>query len=120
MKAMSSTHVARFGKQVGDPLARLAILLELPLGPDDPPLVLLAAPAEGLDGDRLAVERIELGLVVERIDMAGPAVHEQKDDALGLGGELRRLGRQRVDERRHAVGRHGLTVQKPFGSQQAP
>ena len=81
---MSSTQRRQVREEVADPLAALAVLLELPLRPDDPPLVLLAAPAERLDGDRLAVELVQLRLVVERVDLARPAVHEQEDDALGL------------------------------------
>ena len=41
-KAMSSTHVAEVREQVADPLAALAVLLELPLRPDDAALVLRA------------------------------------------------------------------------------
>ena len=54
---MSSTQVAEVREEVADPLAALAVLLELPLRPDDAALVLLAAAAERLDRDRLAVER---------------------------------------------------------------
>ena len=86
-------------EQVADVLAGLAVLLELPLRPDDPALVLLAASAERLDGDRLAVELVELGLVVEGVDLAGTAVHEEEDDALGPGRQHRLLGGQRVGER---------------------
>ena len=86
-------------EQVADPLAALAVLLELPLRPDDPALVLLAAAAEGLHLHGLAVQAVQLRLVVERIDVAGPAVHEQEDHALRLGGEVRLLRRQRIGER---------------------
>ena len=58
--AMSSTQLRQVREQVADPLAALAVLLELPLRPDDAALVLVPAAAEGLDGDRLAVERVEL------------------------------------------------------------
>ena len=49
-------------EQVADPLAALAVLLELPLRLDDAALVLVPAAAEGLDRDRLAVEPIMSGL----------------------------------------------------------
>ena len=37
----------------------------------------------------LAVALLQLGLVVPGVDLARPAVHEQPDDALGLGREVR-------------------------------
>ena len=40
--------------------------------------------------ERLAVELLQLRLVVEQLELAGPAGHEQVDDALGLGREMRR------------------------------
>ena len=49
MKAMSSTQVGHVREQLADPLAALAVLLELPLRLDDAALVLLAAAAEGVD-----------------------------------------------------------------------
>src|SRR5262249_15793142 len=39
----------------------------------------------------------ELGLVVPRIDVTGPAVHEQPDDRFGLGRKMGWPRRQRVD-----------------------
>src|SRR5262249_52265872 len=83
-------------EQVGDPLAALTILLELPLRTDDAPLVLVAAATVRLHGDRLPIQLIELGLVVERIDLAGAAVHEQEDDALRLATEVWLLRGERV------------------------
>ena len=106
---MSSTHVAEVREQVADPLAALAVLLELPLRPDDAALVLLAAAAERLDRDRLAVEAVELRLVVEGIDVARPAVHEQEDDAL-------RLGRRSAA----ASGASGLANLRPPSAARAP
>src|SRR5437773_1967297 len=86
-------------EEVGDVLTALAVLFELPLRPDDAAFVLVPAAAEGFDGDRLAVERVELRFVVEGIDVAGPAVAEDEDDRLGLGREVRLLWGERVDER---------------------
>ena len=91
---------ADVGEEVRDVLAALAVLLELPLRADDAALVLVPAPAEGLDGNRLAVEGVQGRLVVEGLDLAGAAVHEQEDDGLGLGRLHRRLGGHRVGEPR--------------------
>ena len=43
-----------------------------------------------LRGPRLAVELVEQRLGVERFEMARPARHEQEDDRLGLGRQMRR------------------------------
>ena len=83
-------------EKVADPFPTLPITLEVPLGSDDATLVALAATAEGLHRDRLAVQGIELGLVVEGVDVARPPVHEEEDDALGLGGIMRSLGLQGI------------------------
>ena len=45
---------------------------------------------------RLAFQLRQLRLVVEQVELAGCARHEQVDDALGLAGEVRGLGRERV------------------------
>src|SRR5208337_2340479 len=74
-------------EDVGDVLATLAVLAKGPFRPNDSSLVLLAAAAERLDLDRLAVQPVEYGLVVERVDMAGPAVHEQEDHTPCQGRE---------------------------------
>ena len=47
-------------------------------------------------GQRLAGEPDQLGLRVEQVHVARPAGHEQEDDALGLGGEVRRLRGERI------------------------
>ena len=99
-------------EQVAYPLAALAVLLELPLRPHDTALALLAAAALRLYFDRLAVERVERGLVVEGIDVARAAVHEQEDHALRLGGEVGRLGGERIDVGRQAVGGPRLPREK--------
>ena len=54
---------------------------------------------------RLAVPLLELGLGVEEIDLAGPALHEHEDDVLGLGREVRLARRQRVHVPRRRRGR---------------
>ena len=113
-------HVGRdVWKEIAHPLTALAVLLELPLGADDPALALLATAALGLHVDRLTVEAVELRLVVERVDLARPAIHEEEDHALGFGREVRRLGRERIGERRargtsRLPGRMGLPRKEPL------
>src|ERR1700722_2358242 len=46
----------------------------------------------------LPVALRQLRLVVPGIDLAGTAVHEQPDDRLRLGGEVRLLRRQRMED----------------------
>ncbi len=53
-------------------------------------------------------------LVVERVDLARPAVHEQEDDALGLCRTRRRLRRERIGELRLGCG--GLRRRKSASS----
>src|SRR5205823_6265883 len=84
------------GKKVADPFSTLAVLLELPLGSDDGAFVLFAAASEGLHGNALAVQRVKLRLVIKRVHLARPAIHEQENDAFGPGRKLRRLCRQRI------------------------
>ena len=58
-----------------------------------------AGPALGAEvagGQRLARVLGERGLGVEGIDVGRAAVHEEVDDALGLGREVRLLGREWV------------------------
>src|SRR6266542_1334346 len=95
-------------KEVADPLAAAAVLPELPLRTNDAALVLVPTPAEGLDRDRLAVERIELRLVVKSIDMARSTIAEDEDNALRLWLEGWQLGRQWIDKLADAIGCDGL------------
>src|SRR5207244_6459739 len=83
---------ADVGEEVADPFAGLAILFELPFGTDNAAFVLVAASPKGFYGNRLAIERIELRLVVKCFNVAGAAIHEKKDDALGFGREVRWFG----------------------------
>ncbi len=53
------------------------MLLKAPFGPYDTPFVFLTAPACRLDLNGLAVEFIKLGLVVEGVDVARPAIHKE-------------------------------------------
>ena len=77
---------------------------ELPFRPHDPSLALRAAAPLRLHLDRLAIEIVELRLVVEGVDMAGAAVHEEEDHALRFGGEVGDLGRERIGPGLDAVG----------------
>src|SRR5207248_2168688 len=90
-----------------------------PLRPDDAALVLLAATAEGLHRNGLAIEIVQLRFVVEGVDVARPTVHEEEDDALGLGGQVPVLRRKRVREGRDAVGGDGLAGEEAVGGEQA-
>ena len=38
----------------------------------------------------------EVGLGIKQVDMARPAGHEEKNDALGFPGEMRGFGRERI------------------------
>ena len=109
-------------EEVGDPLAALSVLLEVPLGPDDHALALGTATTPGLDFDGLAIQRVELRLVVEGIDLAGSAVHEQEDHGLGPRGHHRGPGRQGTHggtdravrcERPGRTGIHPLQASRP-------
>ena len=90
-------------EQVADALTAFAVLLEIPFRSDDASLIAMAAATERFDRDRFAVKRIELRLVIERIDMARPAVAKDEDDALRLGLQLRRLRSHRTDELRRGL-----------------
>ena len=59
-------------------------------------------------GDRLAAVLLELGLVVEQLELAGPAGHEQVDHALGPRREMARPGRERIARRAPAVPRDAV------------
>ncbi len=77
------------GKQLGDPLAALAVLAELP-GRAQQLRAVQPADRRGLAG----VGR-QLRLVVERVDVRRRPVHAQEDHPLRPGREVRRPGRQR-------------------------
>ena len=100
-------------------LAALAVLFEFPFRPHDAPLALLATAAKGLHVNRLAVERVQLRLVLEGVHVAWPAVHEQENHALGLGRQRGVLGRKRVGPRGIPIGRHSLAVNEAFPAQQS-
>src|SRR5215472_14869273 len=95
-------------KQIADPFAALAVLLKLPARLDDASLVLDATAARRFYFDRLIVHADHRRLIVKGVDVAGPTVHEQKDDTLGFGLEVRLLRGERIGKLRDTVGRHSL------------
>jgi hypothetical protein len=62
--------------------------------------------------EALAVTFDEIRFVVEAVDMAGTAGHEQEDDALGAGGEKRGLRSEGVGVALRSAGEHGIESQR--------
>jgi len=91
-------------EKVGHPGAALAVLGELAARAEELRAVRAIhegeafALNEGL-GDGLAVERDEARLVVEELKLARAAGHEEVDDVLGAGSEVRGLRGHRIGER---------------------
>src|SRR3954453_8040160 len=90
--------VAEVREQVADPFTALATLREFPAWFNDATLVLVAAAAECFHFDRFAVHADHCRFVIERVDVTWPAIHEKEDDAFGLSGQQRWLGRERIRE----------------------
>ena len=88
--------LAQIGEQIGNHVPALAARFERPLGSYSAPFIAVTATSEGLDRNCFAIQRIKFRFVVECINVAWPAIHEQKDDSLGLGRSHRRLGFHRV------------------------
>ena len=82
-------------KQVADRNARLPVMLELPRAGQ---CVAAAVELGGLhlQPERFAVFLLQARLGVEGIHARRAAVHVEENDALGLGLEVRLLGRQRA------------------------
>ena len=55
---------------------------------------------QGQIGDRLAVQFLQFGFGFKQFELARPAGHEQENDRLGLGIEMRLSRSQRIDARR--------------------
>src|SRR5262249_9083491 len=101
-------------EQVADIFAALAILLEVPFRPNDASPVTMTAASEGAHVNGLSVEAIHIGFVVERIDLARPAIHEEKDDAFGLGGKVPLPDGQRIGgARRWLIGEEAILRKQP-------
>ena len=90
MSSIDSRHVR---EQLADLDAALAVLLELERRAERRAGLrsVLQIATRQLSG-RAYLVRARLG--IERIHVRRPAVHEQVDDALGLGREMRRRGQQ--------------------------
>ena len=99
-------------KKITHPVTALAILLELPLGPHDTAFVLFPTPSFCFYRNSFPVETVENWFIVKRIDMARPAIHKQKDDALCFGSKVWWLGGKWIDVGSYTVGRDGLTRKK--------
>ena len=101
-------------EELADPLAGFAVLFEIPEWLEEFALALFS---EGgfTDADKveaLTVTFNEIRFVVEAVDMAGTAGHEQEDDALGAGGEKRRLWSEGVRGALRGAGEHGVERQR--------
>ena len=79
--------LGQLGEDLRDPQPRLAVLGELERRAEE-----LGPAAVAADGRGFARLLVQLGLVVEQIDVRRPAVHAQEDDPLGPRGKVRRLG----------------------------
>ena len=109
-------HVGEVRQQLGQFRAALAVPGELELraeqlgvGVDERGAIAL----EQIGRRQLAVPFGQFRLVVEQFQVARPAGHEQVDHALGLGGEVRQLGRQRVAGAAAARGATSLPSSSP-------
>ena len=80
--------LGNIGEEVGDILATLSVLIELPAGLDDAALVLFAAATEGFHIDGFAIHAKHVRFVVKGVDVAGATIHEEEDDAFGLAWKL--------------------------------
>jgi hypothetical protein len=90
------------GKKFGDPATGLAVARKFPKGFHDALFGWFAFAAVG-DGARVVeIEHLtvgieEGGLVIESVEMAWAALHEDENDAVGFWFEVRGFGRKRVD-----------------------
>ena len=64
--------------------------LEIPFGSNNPPTWTFALTAKGWNINGLAVQTVQLGLVVESIDLARPTVHEKEDHTARLGSMVQK------------------------------
>jgi hypothetical protein len=104
-------------KELGAMVAGLAILLEFPEVLHEP---LTGAACAGVgelagigEGHLLAILLFELGFVVEGIDLTDAALHEEEDDAFGLGNVMRLSRSERIDGAVRSGGRAGVLRGEP-------
>jgi len=83
-------------KEVGNPFARLPILIEFPTWFDDTTTGFFTPSAEGFNLDGFAIHAVHCGLVIECVHMAWPAIHVKENNAGGLGGAMRFFRSERV------------------------
>ena len=102
----SSTTSAMSRQERRDPCPRLAVPRELADRPQQLGMLLgenihecESTPLDERIGDRLAAVLLKLGLVVEELELARSAGHEEIDHALGPRGEMAGTSRERVGAR---------------------
>jgi hypothetical protein len=100
-------------EQTADGNPALAVLPELPRRFEQVARRAFGERERAFEGQRFAVVLNQPRLGVESIEMRWPAVHEQENDALGLGGKMRRLGpvlaMQKARQPNHAKSAGGAT-----------
>ena len=92
---------ADVGEDFGHLDAGLAVFLELELGAEEGVFGIDEGGAvvlEEFGGGLGAVEAGEVGFVVEEVEVAGGAAHEEEDDVLGFGGLWGGLGGEGIGE----------------------
>ena len=92
-------HLTQVRKQLRELGARFAVTLEGVGGGQDlgrSPDKSEPLPFQGSFGNVLTVQLLELGLVLEQVDLGGSTRHEEEDDVLGLRRKVRHLGGQRT------------------------
>lgn len=97
-------------KQVADRYAALARLLEFPGRLHETTYIVLAEGKTALEGNRFTVVLNEPRLRVERIDARWSSVHEEEDDPLHSGREVRSLRCERMGGFR---GKQRLEAEQP-------
>ena len=83
------------GEQLADGNAAFAAPLEFPGGAHQAAGLLGIEGQRALDRQGLAVVAVQAGFRIEGVDVRDTAVHEQEDDSLGPGSEVRPLAGQR-------------------------
>ncbi len=97
-KAQVVDALTHMRKQLTHPGSRLAVLPKLP-GAGQQVSRIRGHHAGFVERQRLAMIARQERLVVERVDLRRPTVHEQEDDPLGTRREMRRANRQRIGGR---------------------
>ena len=99
----------KVGEQITDPFAAFAVLPKFPTWLNNSAFAFVSAAAECFYLDCFTVHAIHRRLVVERVHVAWPAVHVQKNDTLCFGRELRWTGGQRTLPPALAISSNRLT-----------